>query len=63
MLHTGLPLAENLCFSVPALSRTLMLPSYNPSASSMPSLVQDMHKILLATWQKRQQTQVNTTDG
>lgn len=48
-LHTGLLLAVNLCFSVPALSRMLMLPSYRPSASSMPSAVHAMHTTLLPT--------------
>lgn len=49
MLQTGLLLAWNLCFSVPALSRMQTLPSYSPSASNMPSLVQDMHTTLLGT--------------
>jgi hypothetical protein len=53
-LHTGLLLAVNLCFSVPALSRKLTAPSYNPSASSMPSAVHAMHTTLLLTCRPQQ---------
>lgn len=48
-LQTGLLLAVKCCFSVPALSRRLMLPSYSPNASIMPSGVQAMHTTLLFT--------------